>query len=92
METKIEYLNFVIEPETNSPSKFNLYKKIKVTKKETEEKVDSETLIGYGYTMEGCIKTIAHLKAGNPKRVIELKQYLKEFKETIEEIKDYLMS
>lgn len=90
METKIEYLSYVLEPETVAAGRFNLYKKGKGKKKDSNEITDTYTNIGYGMTLESCISKIAHLSVLKDERVIELKQFVKEYKEALKEIKDYI--
>lgn len=90
METKIEYLSYVLEPETAAAGKFNLYKNGKGKKKGSNETIDTYINIGYGLSLESCINKIAHLSVLKESRVIELKQFIKEYKEEVQKIRDYL--
>jgi hypothetical protein len=90
MGTKIEYLNYELELETNAPTKFNLYKKTKIKNKKTGDESDGRDVLGYGLSLETCIKKITNLEITKKDRVIELKQFIEEYKQAFEEVKKYL--
>lgn len=86
---KIEYENFVIEPDTVCPDRFNLYKK-GIGKKGKVEGKETIINIGYGYTFGGVLEQIARIRTAENKDITTIKGYVDEYKRQVEILNDAL--
>lgn len=94
MAAKIIYKQYTMELAEHCEDKFDLYRTVKRQSKEngklTGETKEGEELIGYGINLPNCIKKIAHLSVLKEDRVLELKQFIAEYKEAIQEIESFI--
>ena len=88
----ITYRDYELEVSTNTTGKFDLYRRIVATKKDSGEKYNTRTLIGYAYSLPSAIEAMAFTEMGRGKDDKELKQYIKEFKEFLNKTKAEILS
>lgn len=79
---KMEFENFIIEPDSVCQDRFNLYKK-GIGKKGKVEGKETINNIGYGYTFRGVLEKIASIRTAENKEVTTIKGYLEEYKRQI---------
>ena len=82
----IEYKDYLMEADKEGG--FHLKKKIIATKKDTGEKYDDVTILGYNMQLKNCASKIAHLELCNVEGTYTLKEAVKIWNDKLEEIKN----
>lgn len=80
---KVTYKNYVLKEEAG---RFNL---IEMKEGELKEALKPNT-IGYAFTLENAINRIASIELSNKFEVLTLKEFLKEYSNIKDELKNYL--
>lgn len=79
MDIKVD--NFILKPSEGSPSRWDLYEKKIRKKKESDEEIEFEQIIGYSLQFDTCVKYIIHINLKKNKSVVELKDFIKMYNE-----------
>lgn len=83
----IEFENYRMEPED---CRFNLYKKGESTKKETGEKYESETVLGYAMSFERCLHVIATDILAEKEKTVSINEWIAEYKAIMNKLMNVL--
>jgi hypothetical protein len=96
---KIKYLNYLITPNDGSPDRFDLSKIVQKTRKAKEDKeeeiYEGTNDMGYSMRLSSCIERIIEeetVKKYNKDEIIELKDYIEEYKRQKEEVINHIES
>ena len=79
----ISYKNYILK---QSGDRFDLYKTVIRTKKNSEETYQSEKDIGYGFTLENGVRRLIMEELANNNDVVTLKQFIEDYNKEREEI------
>lgn len=86
---RIEEKDFALEYDENS-NRFDLYFLYTKNAKNPEKKSEEFKIYGHGMTLDSCLSTIINTKLSKNFPVLSLKDYLKEYRLLIKEIKDLI--
>lgn len=84
MEIKIE--NYRLIPNDISVTKWDLHEYVVRKNKATSEDYDGDKIHGYAMTLQRCIDIIAQLKMIDKCDILSLKEYVSEYKNTVNEV------
>ena len=86
---KIQIKDYTLTPSDNVKDRFDLTQKI-IRKGKTGVKYEASEIIGYGMTLESCIKSVIALELDKDNSVVSLKEFVEAYKKEREVIMDIL--
>lgn len=76
----IEIKDYTLIPSDNAKDRFDLTCKVMRTKKDTGEKYESSDTVGFGMTLEKCIKEIIAHELAKDERIVSLQEFVEAYK------------
>lgn len=87
VDMDIRIKNYILRQCTSSPTRFDLYQEVQRKKKDTADTTYSAlNEVGFGYTLSEGINMIIHMELQNYNIIVELKDYLDQYREIKNEI------
>lgn len=84
----IKINEYTIKP--NGFGNYDLHKNVVSTNKTTKEEYDSENVIAYGCSMEGCVSRIVYENVLGKEETVDIKTFLNEYKKEVNRINEMI--